>query len=215
MAACAALACKHDRSLGVPHKKRSALLMLRIFVPAFFPYPSVCAEERRARRIRTGDCLSEASASPAPAGASTAGCPPQRQRRRDADSRVAFLLLTFLWRDKKSELPPGNPRPTGISEPGSLKEETASTGSARTVVAIEHGSRIKSGMTSLRRGQDVLMAATSLSAQASACPASRASTITRTRGSVPLARISTRPLLPSSVFTASVSEASNLLPAQS
>jgi len=32
----------------------------------------------------------KASSSDTPAGPSTAGCPPQRQRRRDADSRVAF-----------------------------------------------------------------------------------------------------------------------------
>jgi hypothetical protein len=69
--------------------------------PAFIPHPSVCAEERRSRRIRTGDCLSEASSSPAPAGPSTVGCPSQRKRRGVADSRVAFLLGTFLWRRKE------------------------------------------------------------------------------------------------------------------
>jgi len=68
---------------------------------------------------------------------------------------------------------------------------------------------------SRHRVQLALTAATSLSAQASACAASRASTMTRTSGSVPLARINTLPLLPSSVLTASVSEASSLLPAQS
>ncbi|MES2385654.1 MAG: hypothetical protein V4593_13985, partial [Pseudomonadota bacterium] len=50
---------------------------------------------------------------------------------------------------KKSELPPGNPRPTDISELKGLKKKkkTASTGAARTVSVRPHGSRIQSGMT--------------------------------------------------------------------
>ena len=72
--------------------------------------PSVCAEEHRARRIRDRDCLSAASSSGTPAGPSTAGCP----KRRDADSRVAFSLVTFFWRSKRklraAGLPPACPQ---------------------------------------------------------------------------------------------------------
>jgi hypothetical protein len=75
-------------------------------------HPSGCAEERRSRRIRTGDCLSAASSSPAPAGPSTAGCPQRSGGTQTAGA--PFLLLTFLLAtQKKSELPPGNPRLAG------------------------------------------------------------------------------------------------------
>jgi hypothetical protein len=59
LAACAALACKHDRRLGFPSLKRYALQGLRIFFPALVsPHPSGWAEERSRKWIRTSDCLS-------------------------------------------------------------------------------------------------------------------------------------------------------------
>ena len=61
--------------------------------------PSVCAEERRASRIRTGDCLSVASSSPAPAGPSTAGCPVAQRRGRRQQGRLFFAY--FLFGDAK------------------------------------------------------------------------------------------------------------------
>ena len=65
------------------------------------PHPSVCAEERRSRRIRTGDCLSVASSSPAPAGPSTAGCPRSvSEGGRRQQGRLFFCLL-FFWRRKR------------------------------------------------------------------------------------------------------------------
>ena len=65
-----------------------------------FHHPSGCAEERRAGRIRTGDCLSAASSSPAPAGPSTAGCPAAKRRGRRQQGRLFFCLL-FFWRRKR------------------------------------------------------------------------------------------------------------------
>ena len=76
-------------------------------------HPSGCAEERRARRIRTGDCLSRRRVRARPRldrapqvalsaseGSQTAGSP--------------FSLLTFfLATQKESELLPGNPRLVG------------------------------------------------------------------------------------------------------
>jgi len=59
-------------------------------------HPSGCAEERRSRRIRTGDCLSAASSSPAPAGPSTAGCPrsvSEGGRRQQGRLFFAYFLL--------------------------------------------------------------------------------------------------------------------------
>jgi hypothetical protein len=156
LAACAATACQHDGHVLRPDALRASGLPVSASVPesapAFIPHPSVCAEERRARRIRASDCLSRrrvrarprldrapqvAPRSASGEGSQTAGSP--------------FLLLTFLLaKQKKSELPPGNPRLVG--KPPAHEAKTASTSSARTVegVALEdrlHGSRIKSGMT--------------------------------------------------------------------
>jgi hypothetical protein len=62
-------------------------------------------------------CLSEAQRSAfsqTPAGPSTAGCPQRSGGTQQPGS--PFLLLTFLLaKQKKSELPPGNPRPTALS----------------------------------------------------------------------------------------------------
>ena len=66
--------------------------------------PSVCAEERRSRRNRASDCLSEASSSSTPAGLSTAGCPQRSGGTQTVGS--PFLLLTLLLaKQKKSESP--------------------------------------------------------------------------------------------------------------
>jgi hypothetical protein len=72
-------------------------------VRIFLPLPSVCAEERRARRIRASDCLSEASSSGTPAGPSTAGCP----QRSGGTQTVAspFFSLGFFGEAKKSKSP--------------------------------------------------------------------------------------------------------------
>ena len=63
--------------------------------------PSVCAEERRARRIRARDCLSEASSSGTPAGPSTAGCPQRSEGTQTVGS--PFFCLLFFGEAKKSE----------------------------------------------------------------------------------------------------------------
>jgi hypothetical protein len=71
--------------------------------------PSVCAEERRFRRIRARACLSEASLHATPAEPSTASYPKRSEGSQTAGS--PFLLLTLLLaKQKKSELLPGNPR---------------------------------------------------------------------------------------------------------
>jgi len=85
-----------------------ARLRTRIRTRSRSHLPSGCAEERRARRIRTGDCMSAANSSPAPAGPSTAGCP-RSVAKGDADSRVAFSLVTFFWRRKRKLLAAGQP----------------------------------------------------------------------------------------------------------
>ena len=66
------------------------------------PIPSVCAEERSGQRIRARDCLSGAQRSEFerdPAGREHRRLP--EAKRRDADSGVAFSLLTFFWRSKR------------------------------------------------------------------------------------------------------------------
>ena len=69
------------------------------------PLPSVCAEERSGQRIRARDCLSEAQRSEFerdPAGREHRRLP--EAKRRDADSGVAFSLVTFFWRSKRKLL---------------------------------------------------------------------------------------------------------------
>jgi len=63
--------------------------------------PSGCAEERRSRRIRTGDCLSVASSSPAPAGPSTAGCPRSVSEGGRRQQGRLFFAYFLLARQKK------------------------------------------------------------------------------------------------------------------
>ena len=66
-------------------------------------HPSGCAEERRSRRIRTGDCLSEASSSPAPAGPSTAGCPrSDSEGGRRQQGRLSFASFSLARQRKGS-----------------------------------------------------------------------------------------------------------------
>ena len=79
--------------------------------------PSVCAEERRFRRIRARACLSEASLRATPAEPSTARYPKRSEGSQTAGS--PFLLLTLLLaKQKKGELLPGPPRP-GSKAPAS------------------------------------------------------------------------------------------------
>jgi hypothetical protein len=72
-------------------------------VRIFLPLPSVCAEERRARRIRASDCLSEASSSSTPAGPSTAGCPQRSGGTQTVGS--PFFSLGFFGEAKKCRSP--------------------------------------------------------------------------------------------------------------
>ena len=65
--------------------------------------PSVCAEERKFRRNRASDCLSEASSSSTPAGLSTAGCPQRSGGTQTVGS--PFFCLLFFGEAKKSESP--------------------------------------------------------------------------------------------------------------
>ena len=85
--------------------------------------PSVCAEERRSRRIRARACLSEASLHATPAEPSTARYPKRSEGSQTAGS--PFLLLTLLLaKQKKSELQPGNPRP-GSKAPAGTQSAVA------------------------------------------------------------------------------------------
>ncbi len=72
-------------------------------------HPSGCAEERRSRRIRTGDCLSRRRVRARPRLDRAPQVAPVAQAKGDADSRVAFLLLPFLWRDKEKGVAAGQP----------------------------------------------------------------------------------------------------------
>src|SRR5690606_37723716 len=68
--------------------------------------PSVCAEERRAGRIRARDCLSEASLSETPPRPSTAGYPEAQRRGRRQRGRPFFGYFLSAKR-KKVTAPPG------------------------------------------------------------------------------------------------------------
>ena len=67
------------------------------------PAPSVCAKERRSRRNRASDCLSEASLSSTPAGLSTAGCPQRSEGTQTVGS--PFFGLPYFGEAKKGESP--------------------------------------------------------------------------------------------------------------
>ena len=118
MAACAALACKHDGLLGFPCRKRFAFpalriefgLGMRVFVfVLFFPlHPSGWAEERRRKRIRVSDCLSEASSSSTPFSASTTGCPGAQAKGPQTIGSPSLCLLS-LGEARESESPAGQP----------------------------------------------------------------------------------------------------------
>ncbi len=72
--------------------------------------PSGCAEERRARRIRARDCLSEASSSETPAGPSTAGCPRSASeggRRQQGRLFFAYFLLAKQKKVSSRRATPG------------------------------------------------------------------------------------------------------------
>jgi len=73
--------------------------------------PCVCAEERRARRIRAHACLSEASLHETPAGPSTAGCPGAKRRGRRHQGRLFFgdFLLAKQKKVTCSRATPGQP----------------------------------------------------------------------------------------------------------
>ena len=67
--------------------------------PVWFALPSVCAEERSVSRIRARSCLSRRRVLRDPAKREHRRLPVAK--RRVADSGVAFLLPTFLWRSKE------------------------------------------------------------------------------------------------------------------
>jgi hypothetical protein len=84
-----------------------------------FSTPCGCAEERRSRRIRAKTCLSRRRVVFDPVWAEHRRLP--RSERSEAQGTQEpgspFLLLTFLLaKQKKSELPPGNPRPAALSK---------------------------------------------------------------------------------------------------
>ncbi len=113
MAACAALACKHDGLLGFPSLKRCALQGLRILFPALVvPHPSGWAEERSRKRIRASDCLSRRRVRARPRFRRAPQVAPERSAG-DPDHRVAFSLVTFFWRSKRKLLAAGQPRLAG------------------------------------------------------------------------------------------------------
>jgi hypothetical protein len=91
----------------------------------------VAPAARRGWRIRARDCLSAAGASlsETPPSPSTAGCP--GAQRRDADSRVAFLLGTFLWRSKEQV-----PRPPGRDPASALYQSTPLKMIATTAIPV-------------------------------------------------------------------------------
>jgi len=80
------------------------------------PSPTLVDAPRSAGPDGSGIALFERSEfSETPSGPSTAGCPQRSGGTQQPGS--PFLLLTFLLaKQKKSELPPGNPRPATLSK---------------------------------------------------------------------------------------------------
>jgi hypothetical protein len=113
VAACAALACKHD-VVGIPVHEALRASALRIFPRIGFCFPTRRAGPRSADGNGSGRRLFERSEfEPTPfSESSTAGCPERSGGTQTIGS--PFSLLTFfLATQKESELPPGNPRLVG------------------------------------------------------------------------------------------------------
>ena len=111
-------------------------------------HPSGWAEERNRKRIRASDCLSQRRVRARPRFRRAPQAAPERSAG-DPDHRVAFLLGTFLWRRKEKCLARrGETRLAG----GTAEAQTCQgfTGSARPLVVVHHGFRIKSGVISVR-----------------------------------------------------------------
>jgi hypothetical protein len=93
--------------------------------PSPLPTRPGWAEERSVKRKRARDCLSEASSSETPLGASTARCP-----ERSAGTQTAgrlFLAYLILAKQKKVSRPPRRQSGTGTSQRAdSTKHEKAS-----------------------------------------------------------------------------------------
>ncbi len=126
MAACAALACKHDGLLGVPSLKRFALQGLRIFVPgiSFLFHPPVGLGRGAQPKTDQDGRLSERSEfEPGPTFGEHRRLP--GAKRKDPDHRVAFSLVTFFWRSKRKLLAAGQPpanRPWQAPAPGTATD---------------------------------------------------------------------------------------------
>ncbi len=67
-----------------------------------FPHPCVCAEKRSGRRIKRRACLSAASLRGSRLARASQGAP--LHSSGVIDTRVAFLLVPFLWRSKEKGL---------------------------------------------------------------------------------------------------------------
>ena len=97
---------------GSGEDAQSASSPPRIRIGFLFPHPSGWAEERRQKRIRARDCLSEASSSEPPLLPSTAGCLERSGRTQTIGS--PFFWVLFFGDAKKSASPagarPGVPR---------------------------------------------------------------------------------------------------------
>ena len=91
--------CRYQKRSGIEAAKRAQFSPNLNLNSA----PSVCAEERRSRRNRASDCLSEASSSSTPAGLSTAGCP-QRSGGTQTVGSPSLCLLS-LGEARESESP--------------------------------------------------------------------------------------------------------------
>jgi hypothetical protein len=99
-----------------------------------FPHPLWMRRGAQGQTDQGSRCLSEAQRSEfseTPSGPSTAGCPQRSVGTQQPGS--PFLLLTFLLaKQKKSELPPGNPRPTALSKEHTAEAKTGKVGGGTT-----------------------------------------------------------------------------------
>jgi hypothetical protein len=106
-------------------------LFLQVFGIGIPPHPFWMRRGAQVQADQGSRLFERSEFSETPPEPSTAGCPQRSEGTQQVGS--PFLLLTFiLAKQKKSELPPGNPRPAGPSKKHNPAENQCAINSEAT-----------------------------------------------------------------------------------
>ena len=127
VAACAALACTHDRSLGFPSMKRCALHALRICPRSWYldvcllPPPVGLGRGAQPKTDQDGRLSERSEFEPGPVFGEHRWLPRSAAQGTQTIGSPFLCLLSF-GEAKESELPPGNPRLVGKPQTNEAKK---------------------------------------------------------------------------------------------